>query len=140
MTSTKTNGTNLSVEVSQGPSVITRSNALADIGTVCLDKPGFPSGKWSPTGLDPGEYLVDLRSVGVNELQAPEIEFLENGVKRRGVGRSVRWDIQSIPWLGATTSLSLKRPQGVAQGYRVSRPPHSQSSLIRRDRDGKQGR
>ena len=97
VTNTKTNGTNLSVGVSQGPSLITRSNALADIGTICLDKPGFPSGKWLPARLDPGEYLVDLRSVGVNELQAPEIEFLENGVKRRDVGRSVRWNLRSIP-------------------------------------------
>jgi len=77
VTNTKTNGTNLFSGVSQGLSLIKGSNALADIGTVGLDEPCFPSRKGLPARLDPGEYLADLFSVGVNEFQAPEIEFLE---------------------------------------------------------------
>jgi len=63
--------------VSQGPGIIKGSNALADIGTVGFDEPCLPSRKRFPARLDPGEYLIDLFSVGVNEFQAPEIEFLE---------------------------------------------------------------
>jgi len=44
---------------------------------VGFDEPSLPSGKGLPARLDPGKYLVDLFSVGVNKLQAPEIEFLE---------------------------------------------------------------
>jgi len=62
--------------VSHGPSLTKGSNGLADIGTVCLDEPGLPSGKGVPAGLDPGEYLVYLFPVGVDELQTPEIKFL----------------------------------------------------------------
>jgi len=72
--------------VSQGPSPTKGPNGLADIGTVGLDEPGLPSGKRLLASLDPGEYLIDLFSVGMNELQAPEIEFLENGAERRDVG------------------------------------------------------
>lgn len=64
-------------KVSQGPSLTKGSNGLADVGTVGLDEPGLPSGKRFPAGLDPGEYLVYPISVGVDELQAPEIKFLE---------------------------------------------------------------
>lgn len=46
-----------------------------------LDESGLPSGKGQPAGLDPGEYLIDLSLVGDDELQASEIEFLENGVE-----------------------------------------------------------
>ena len=77
VTNTKTNGTNLFSEVSQGPSPIKGSNALADVGTVGLDEPCFPSRKRLPARLDPGEYLVDLFPVSVNKFQTPEVEFLE---------------------------------------------------------------
>lgn len=64
--------------MSQGPSIRKGSNGLADIGTVRFDEPGFPSGQRLTTGLDPGKHLFNLFSVGENELQAPEIEFLKN--------------------------------------------------------------
>lgn len=43
-----------------------------------LDEPGFPSRQRFSTGFDPGKYLIDLFSVGNDEFQAPEIEFLES--------------------------------------------------------------
>lgn len=51
-----------------------------------LDEPGLPSGKRLPACFDPGEYLIDLFSVGDDKLQASEIEFLENGVECWYVG------------------------------------------------------
>lgn len=100
VTSTKANGTNLFVgesAVSQGPSLVKGRNELADIGAVGLDETSFPSGQRLSSIFDPGQHLIDLVSMGVNELQTPEVEFLENGVERRGVGRSVRRNIQNIP-------------------------------------------
>ena len=83
VTNTKTNGTNLFSGVSQGPSLIKVSNALADIGTIGLDEPCLPSREWLPARLDPGKDLTDLYSVGVNEFQAPEIEFLKTAFVER---------------------------------------------------------
>lgn len=107
---------------------------------MCLDKPGFPSGHRFPAGFDPGEYFIDLLSVGDNEFQAPEIKFLGNSVERRDVEFLVHRNIQSTPWPGAITSPSLKRPQEVVREYRVLRPRCSLSSLFRRYQAREQGR
>ena len=99
-----------------------------------LNEPGFPSGQGFPTGFDPGEYFIHLFSVGDDEFQAPEIKFLENGVECRGVGLLVCLNVRNIPWPGATTSLSSKRPREVVREYRVLRPRYSPSSPSRRYR------
>jgi len=140
VTNTKTNGINLFSGVSQGPNTTKESSALAEVSTAGLDEPCFPSRKRLPARLDPGEYLIDLLSVGVYELQAPEIEFLEMAfLECQRVGRSVRWNVQSIPWPGATISQSSKRLQEVGQEYHALRLLHSLSSLIRRYRVGERG-
>jgi hypothetical protein len=50
-----------------------------------FDESGFPSGQQLPVGFNPSEHLFDLSSMGKDELQAPEIEFLENRVEHWGV-------------------------------------------------------
>jgi len=125
VTSTRTNGTNLFAgesEVSQGPKSTKGSNGLADIGTAGLDESSFPLGQRFPAGLDPGEHLVDLLSVGDDELQAPDVESLEDKDEGSGGLEQTASTILSSPLL-------LFTPPAVASDVRAQLPPGRDHSL-----------